>query len=344
MKVSPNESRAETKLMIGRNCDRFVQLASQFKKKSDFILRALISAALIGLVVRKLDWAAVWINLGRADWRLLSIAAVLPILPIFILSVRWHLFIRQQGISVSAKNVFFLTWAGQFFNSVLPGSTGGDFVKIFHLCRIAPDHRPGAVASVVVDRLTALAALLVLAVISLIRQPIPRLPEGWSIPSWLSAGAAGITMFAVVVAFLLRHRLPVRMLLSKFLDALKIGLKPGIPLAAGFALSFAIHLFCFFHFFLLAYALGLRISYSDTLIIMPVLLLLMLVPITVNGHGLRELILIYYFQALDLLPASGAGTGTTAFVISLSMLIIANDLLWSLPGGIFYMLRFRKIR
>ena len=314
------------------------------KGTSDFVLRVLISFGLLFLVVRKLDWSAVLTNLGGVDWRLLSTASALTVLPVFLLSVRWHLFIRQQGISVSAKNVFLLTWAGQFFNTVLPGSTGGDFVKIFQLCRIAPDRKPGAVASVVVDRLTALAALLVLAAISLFRQPISPLPDGWRVPSWLPAGAAGSVAAALLVTFFLCHRLPVNLFLSKFFNALKTSLKPSIPLAAGLALSFVIHLFSFFLFFLFSRALGISLTYSDTLIFLPVLLVLMMLPITVNGHGLRELVLICYFHALHILPDSGPGSGTTEIVISLSILMVANELLWSLPGGIAYMVRFQGIR
>jgi len=121
---------------------------------------------------------------------------------------------------------------------------------------------------------------------------------------------------------------------------MKTGVRPGATLAAGLALAFGIHLFSFFLFFLFSRALGFPITYADTLIILPVLLVLMMVPVTVNGHGLRELVLIYYFQALRILPATGAAE----FVVSLSILMVANELLWSLPGGIVYMARFRGIR
>jgi len=70
----------------------------------------------------------------------------------------------------------------------------------------------------------------------------------------------------------------------------------------------------------------------------------MMLPVTVNGHGLRELVLIYYFRALHIVPASGTGTGAAEAVVSLSILMVANELLWSLPGGIVYMARFRGIR
>lgn len=325
-------------------CSRNVPAVSGFKTNAFFLLRAVASVGMIWLVVRKLDWSSVGRILGHADWRLLTITSSMTILPVFLLSVRWHLFIRQQGISVSGKSVFFLTWAGQFFNTVLPGNTGGDFVKIFHLCRISPHHKAGAVASVVVDRLVALAALLVLAAASLLRQPIPKLPEGWHLPPWLPVASAGLFVLLAALGYFLRHHLPVRAQVFRFVEALKAGVRPGGTLAAGFALSFGIHLFSFFLFYLFSRALGFSITYADTLIFLPVLLVLMMAPVTVNGHGLRELVLIYYFQVLHILPASGGAGGAAEFVVSLSLLMVANELLWSLPGGLIYLARFRGIR
>ena len=319
-------------------------ICSHVRKNLGFLFRVLVSTGLLYLVIRKLHWPAVAAILVRADLRLLALASALTLFPIFLLSVRWQLFIRQQGISFSNKNVFLLTWAGQFFNFVLPGSTGGDFVKIFHLCRIAPDKKPGAAASVVVDRLTALASLLVLAIAALVRQPIPILPEGWQIQPWLISVAAGLFALILAISFPLSKSLRLHSLISEFIAAMKTGVRPGLPLAAGLALAFGMQLLSFFIFFLFARALGFGITYPQTLMILPVLLVLMLVPITVNGHGLREVVLIYYFHALDILPASGNNSNAADAVVSLSILLVANELLWSLPGGIFYMLHLRRIR
>lgn len=324
--------------------DDSVAHGSGFRKSGGFFLRLLASVGMVWFVVRKLDWASVGVILGQADWRLLGSASALTILPILLLSLRWHLFIRQQGILISGRDVFFLTWAGQFFNTVLPGNTGGDFVKIFQLCRIAPGRKAGAVASVVVDRLTALAALLVLAVVALVQLPVPGLLRGGSLPAWLPAGAATLALLLSALGFLFWKRLPVPAGVGRFFQALKHGVRPGRTLAAGLALAFGIHLFSFFLFFLFSRSLGLPITYPETLLFLPVLLGLMMLPVTVNGHGLRELILIFYFCELDLIPASSSAAGVAEFVVSLSILMVANELLWSLPGGIFYLAGFRGSR
>ncbi len=101
--------------------------------------------------------------LQSVDLRLAAAASALVLPLIILLALRWMIFLRQQKISVSFPTVAALTWAGQFFNSVLPGSTGGDVVKIMQICRLVPDRKPEAASSVILDRLTALAALAGLA-------------------------------------------------------------------------------------------------------------------------------------------------------------------------------------
>lgn len=314
-----------------------------WKKRAGFIFRILISAVLVGLVVRRLDWSVVEAILRRADGRLLCLASGLTIVPVFLLSVRWYLFVRQQGIVVPGKNIFFLTWAGQFFNAVLPGSTGGDFVKIFQLCLIAPERKAGAVASVVADRLTALAALLLLAAMALLRQPM-SLAGVLQFPPWLAIVVAALVVAAIGAGAFVCSRQAARAYFAKFLSSMKLALRPEFPLFAGLFLSLAIHLFSFFLFFLFSRAMGFPITYWQTLIFLPVLLVAMLVPVTVNGHGLREVVLLYYFDAMSLFPASAPGSHGAEFVVSLSLVMVANELLWALPGGILYVLRFRGMR
>ena len=66
----------------------------------------------------------------------------------------------------------------------------------------------------------------------------------------------------------------------------------------------------------------------------PVVFLLLLLPVTVNGHGLREFLLIFYFMEFGIHLAGGSSAGVPEIVVSLTLICVANDLLWSLPGGL----------
>src|SRR5207245_2732724 len=117
--------------------------------------RCAVSVTLILLVLRQVHWVALRDVLRRTDWHWLALGSAFTPVLIVGLARRWLIFVRQQGIAVRFLQLLSTTWIGQFFNSILPGSTGGDVVKIYRLCRLAPDRKAAVAASVLVDRLLA---------------------------------------------------------------------------------------------------------------------------------------------------------------------------------------------
>jgi uncharacterized protein (TIRG00374 family) len=73
--------------------------------------------------------------------------------------VRWYVLVRAVELPFRAFDAFRLGLIGLFFNAFLPGSVGGDIVKAAFLAR-EQDRRTVAVATVIMDRLIALWALV----------------------------------------------------------------------------------------------------------------------------------------------------------------------------------------
>jgi hypothetical protein len=111
-------------------------------------------------------------------------------------------------------------------------------------------------------------------------------------------------------------------------------------MVAALLLALSIHLLNFAIIFGLARALGIAITYWQALSFMPIVFALLLVPITVNGHGLREVLLVFYFSQLHI-SLGGVGIGATETAVSLSLVAVANDLLWALPGGLWYLSKLK---
>jgi uncharacterized membrane protein YbhN (UPF0104 family) len=312
------------------------------------VLRCLLSVALIFLVGRKLDWQQLRSILARVHAGWASIAFLLTGPLIVTLAFRWRIFVKQQRIDLPFGTILSLAWAGQFFNSFLPGSTGGDFFKIYQLCRLAHDRKAAAAATVLADRFSALAALLLLATIAIWIEPGPVNsliedgPSGlnyWWLVGLLIAGAA--------VGFILLRGFKSNVWVIRFgriLSAAReiIGLNGRN--AAALSLAFGIHSANFLVVYLFARSLGASITYGQVLLMMPVVLLLVMFPVTINGHGLRELLLIGYFSHLGIRITQRADVGFRELAVALSVLMVANDLIWSLPGGIYYFTRFRLPR
>jgi uncharacterized membrane protein YbhN (UPF0104 family) len=73
--------------------------------------------------------------------------------------VRWHMLVRALDLELSVRDAFRYGLVGIFFNTFLPGAVGGDIVKAAALAR-TQNRRAAAVASVIMDRLIALWALV----------------------------------------------------------------------------------------------------------------------------------------------------------------------------------------
>ena len=76
---------------------------------------------------------------------------------------RWHRLVRAQGLDFALVDAFRLGFIGNIFNLVIPGAVGGDVIKAAFLCRMHPEDKPKAVASMVLDRVLGLLGLFILA-------------------------------------------------------------------------------------------------------------------------------------------------------------------------------------
>jgi glycosyltransferase 2 family protein len=297
-------------------------------------------------VARKVDWSALWLLVRRAHVGWMILGAVLTPTLMAGMTVRWRIFLAQQDIRASFGKIFSLTWAGQFFNSVLPGSTGGDVVKIYQLCRMAPDRKAAAAATVVADRLSALIALALMAAAALIIDPLPlELLARWNVrlPTVLLVAAA-VTVLGAGLAWSLLHRLRATRLVGRItrtLTAVKANVGLNAASAAAFALALLLHCVNFLTLYCFSRALDVTITYWQVLLMMPVLFFLMMLPITINGHGLRELLLIGYFTQLGVTAAGHPEAAVQEIAVGVSLLGVTNEILWSVPGGLVYFFTFR---
>ena len=82
---------------------------------------------------------------------------------LMITFARWQQLVQAQGLAFSFRDAVRLGFIGNVFNLVIPGAVGGDVIKAAFLCRMQPDKKPQAVASMVLDRILGLLGLFLLA-------------------------------------------------------------------------------------------------------------------------------------------------------------------------------------
>ncbi len=127
-------------------------------------LKFLVAGLLIGWLLKS----------GKLDFNLLAklknhsltvlIAVFLSVLNFWFISLRWKsILMARAEMNLPSLGIFKITWIGQFFSSVLPGSVSGDLVKIIYLQKLNPSFsKKFLFASILIDRLMGLSGLILL--------------------------------------------------------------------------------------------------------------------------------------------------------------------------------------
>ena len=140
----------------------------------------------------------VWHNrilTGDLNFVYLLLALVILTLSLAITLVRWYILVRTVGFDFTLRDAFRLGIIGFFFNAFLPGSVGGDLIKAAALAREKSDRRTRAVATVIMDRVIALWALIWFVAISgCIFWSVGGLTETAQLIVKIAAGIVGVTL------------------------------------------------------------------------------------------------------------------------------------------------------
>jgi uncharacterized protein (TIRG00374 family) len=95
----------------------------------------------------------------------LFISALVCALSMIITFYRWFLLVRALNLPFTFHDALRLGLIGYYFNTFLPGSVGGDILKAAFIAREQKGRRTAAVATVLIDRVVGLWALVWLVAI-----------------------------------------------------------------------------------------------------------------------------------------------------------------------------------
>ena len=287
---------------------------------------------------------AMWQALRMADWRWMLAALAAAGVCEFFGILRWKLFLHMLHLDVGLGEVTRLFFIGAFFNQFLPGTTGGDLVRVLYLMRDYPNHRTAGFLSVAVDRLLALLVLVAMG-----------LGFAWSRSAWFASSIAvgnAMKIFAIILfvtgtglvaSFFLTSRhlterlpahFPLRAQIIKLstLWQLCISNRREALLGAAYTVPMLLAYFSAFYFAGLAFAA--KVTFLDMTSIMPLVTAISSLPISLNGLGVREAL---FEQLLRQLCGVAEGSGLLISIAGMSLYLI-----WAIPGGFFYISRVRR--
>jgi uncharacterized protein (TIRG00374 family) len=315
------------------------------------LLKIAVTVTLLAYLAGRLDWADLGKTLRGIDAGKYTAGILVVAVAYALTTARWRLLLAGQGLELRYRTAVSIDLVALFFNSFLPGATGGDAMRVYYASRLLRGEVTRLVAAVIVDRLIGLATLLSFGYVAFLLRPgiaarFPALQEllYW-LPLVLSAGLA-----ACLVALLVPRRtlprfaaatverassMPVIGRLVVFGRQLRR--RPYVlPLAVG--VTVAAQLVGFSSAYLVARSIGIAIDYPEIILIMAITQTAISLPISVAGHGVREVVLIGVFAAM------GISAGHPEVAIAFSVLLFSAQLFWSLVGGIWFAVRPRYQR
>jgi uncharacterized protein (TIRG00374 family) len=274
-------------------------------------------------------------SLKAVDHIALANAIGLLLLQPILIGARWCLLLRQYDSSSKFLSLTGVTWFAVFANQFLPAGVGGDAVRIYY-ARHLGNRLGAATASVLMDRIMALVAL-VLMVIAL----TPFLPEAIDRRLIMALGTLCAVCVAVVTgvyvcvnrSWTVSLRSPlVQRLLTLTHYVMRTLSYPGQSILA-LVISITIHLLSFIAFGMIARSIGIHADTGALLAITALLTFIQVIPISIGGWGVREV------AAVSLLGLVGVAAGPALLA---SLLLGLAYAVASLPGIVIW--GFIKIR
>jgi len=300
----------------------------------------LISLFLLALLfwLARENFAKIWQLLSSINIAVFGLAFLIFMLGVVLMAWRLQVILAGQDVFLSLKDLFPLTLIGYFFTNFMPTSVGGDLVKAHYISK-TNNRRLSAYTSVFVDRVIGMFSVALIATIALLitRETLGHRFIFWSIIFLLgSCFLFALSLFqktllkkisSALGLIRLTRFLKIDAPIKKAYNALTIYTSRKDLIAKALVLSVVAQFITFGAIFFLAKSLMIYVSFARILLVMPVIFVLCMLPVTMNGLGLREWGFVLFFA-----PAIGE-----AAALSLSLLYLAVFLLASLAGGIIYL-------
>lgn len=274
------------------------------------VIKCGISGALIYLILRNINLKDIFITMISANKSILIAALLLNYLGVLISTNRWRILLGVLGVNVSIIFLIKSYMVGFFVNNFTPSIIGGDAVRAYDSWRVGKS-KTGAVTVIFIERLLGMLALLLLSVCSFL---------GWS---EMRYNFPMIYMILIIVTFFVflvvwtiffpyrrvstlisKIRVPfsqkLQNILEKFSNTFLTFQGRKKTLAKTMGLSLLLQTNVIIHYYLISKAINFEIPLYVFFAIVPVSLIIMMIPISINAIGIRESAFAFFLASFGI--------------------------------------------
>jgi uncharacterized protein (TIRG00374 family) len=254
----------------------------------------------------------------------------------YLSALKWRLILVERGLKASRRLLMRLYLVGKFFSNFVPSMIGGDIARGVMLHQETGSGSRAA-ASIVIERFTGLATLVLLVLCSAVLAP-SLLDRRSVVTAVALAAGACIGLFAIMVSCRVPElgrsagrALSWRQTVVARLAALQAELaafpRSRRMIVGCCAYSVAFYALCSVSVFIAARAVGIDASFAQLALLTPTLYLVAAIPVSTNNLGWWE-----WCFSVGLLGAGGSleqglAVGLTLRVVTLFVSLVGGALL-----------------
>mgnify|MGYP003503921369 FL=1 len=244
---------------------------------------------------------------------------------------RWKKLLLEDGKKIKLKTFYAYIALGYFFSNLLPSRLGGDAVKTIAFGK-KYGNMANSVAAILISRVMGLLAMFLFFFVML-----PFVMLDYSIPHfyiWVVGGVSIVSIVVIVLGlFLDKVKFPTKLSekLSFFLklqDAMSIYRSHPKEFWLSVVDSIWLQISSIIIHYAYFQAVGITIDFAIITIFMTITITLSMLPISINGIGLREGVNVSLFSGLLGIPPD--------VVLAASLIGYIPMLFQSLQGAIFF--------
>jgi len=298
------------------------------------LLKIFISFGLLMIFLLNTDLLGMFYALSHISVKMLLIVLVLYFFSIYINSFKWFLILPQNKVI----DLFKLNLLGAYYSLVLPGQLAGDLVKAYKLGKGQKDAEQ-VVASVFVDKVTGFIGLFIVGTVGIFFTSID-VPSslGWILLCGVVIGV--LVLLSIRIKGVYNLILKVFLMIPKKIVRLKKIIEQIIPLLEAWKvysqklnliilsilIGIVFQVISVIIIYILANQIGVYLSFFELCWIHCFVSLVVLLPFTIGGLGLRE------GTFIGILSWQGIASKEA---LALSLSIFAIQIIGALVGAFF---------
>lgn len=302
-----------------------------------WVLRIGVTAGIATYILVDVDRRDLLAALANVKLGLVAEAVVLYVIGQWMSAFKWALIGRSVGFERSLLDYARFYFIGMFFNLFGPSTIGGDFVRGLYL---AGGRRAAlALNTVLFDRLSGLALLMAVGAVALLAAPQYGFPRVMQVA--FIGGGLGLVVGWWMCPRLIRL-LPRRYRIRRQVETELVPFwRDRLLLAQVAAVSVAFHVSQACVQWVLARAAGTELAFSYCLIFHPILSVMLALPVSLGGFGVREGGYLYFLTRIDVDDSIAVTMGLLWWVVTLVAGAVGG-LLFVLDGARLPELRARE--